>query len=297
MPNKILIDVIKSKLPPFVTLYEETYKGARYKAKFRDIEYDQDFESTVINVIKNQTGCPKRRNSIISQQSKGTRRRKIPLSEVLGKIPPNLKIDPSTYSGVRNKSTFTDLTTGEVFRSIVWNIIRGTGVSPTQAQKNTNNKNTLSVSEIQERIKQIYKGRVVLVEETYTNTQTPCLWLVNGSPLKLSYNAMSSGRYFSQRFISRWSSYVGVRDNFTCQKCRSTNKICCHHIISFKNEEQRYNIHNGICLCASCHSLYHSKYKSNENLESLICFLENEKLAETLRERLSLPALLPVFGA
>lgn len=296
MPNRIAIERVKSQLPPFVTLYEDTYKGVRYKAKFRDIEYDQDFETKVESIIRNKTGCPQRRNDIISKQRKGGTSKRTPLENIQGKIPSTLAIDPATYTGIRNKATFTDLETGESFESIVGNIIKGTGVSPSRAKELGIRKNTLSIEVIKENILKLYGGRITLVEETYKNTQTPCLWLVNGSSLKLQYTALASGRYFCQRFISRWSSYVGVRDNFTCQKCLSQNKICCHHIISFKDESQRYNIHNGICLCSSCHNLYHGWYRGEEGVDTLIEFIDNAELGTVLRERLSLPALLPVFG-
>lgn len=69
-----------------------------------------------------------------------------------------------------------------------------------------------------------------------------------------------------------WSDCVRTvweRDNATCQRCgldyrtidREEYSFHIHHIISFANEETRFNIDNLVLLCEDCHRFVHS----NEN--------------------------------
>ena len=67
-----------------------------------------------------------------------------------------------------------------------------------------------------------------------------------------------------------WRSSVFKRDGYKCACCggRGDRKlgIQAHHIRNWKdNEELRYNIDNGITLCARCHYDFHSKYGKKDN--------------------------------
>lgn len=58
-----------------------------------------------------------------------------------------------------------------------------------------------------------------------------------------------------------WSRLVKERSDYTCQCCGSKENLNSHHGLSFKHYfELRLDLKNGICLCASCHRKYHSKY-------------------------------------
>lgn len=50
------LDQVKSKLPPYLTIDESTYKGVRHKATFHDTEYGESFERLVCNVIREGRG-------------------------------------------------------------------------------------------------------------------------------------------------------------------------------------------------------------------------------------------------
>ena len=52
----------------------------------------------------------------------------------------------------------------------------------------------------------------------------------------------------------QWKKEILERDNHTCQNCGTKEKLHCHHIIPWKeNEELRFEVSNGIVYCNSCH--------------------------------------------
>ncbi len=79
-----------------------------------------------------------------------------------------------------------------------------------------------------------------------------------------------------------WRKSVFIRDHYTCQCCGSKNgngksiRFEAHHIKNWKdNPNERYDVDNGITLCLSCHTLFHSNYgKKNNNREQLESFIE-----------------------
>ncbi|NHN31146.1 HNH endonuclease [Paenibacillus agricola] len=67
---------------------------------------------------------------------------------------------------------------------------------------------------------------------------------------------------------AEWSLCVRKRDKFTCQKCgkRGPKGMQAHHIESYNTAlDLRYDEHNGITLCKSCHSEFHSIYGKGHN--------------------------------
>jgi len=75
-----------------------------------------------------------------------------------------------------------------------------------------------------------------------------------------------------------WRESVFARDNWTCQKCKTSGGyLHSHHIRNFAQfVELRTSIENGITLCKKCHMAFHNKYGSKNNTkEQLIEFLNN----------------------
>lgn len=59
--------------------------------------------------------------------------------------------------------------------------------------------------------------------------------------------------------VRPWAEIVKERDEYTCQRCGTTVGVMyAHHIKSFDEyPDLRYEITNGITLCATCHALAH----------------------------------------
>lgn len=59
----------------------------------------------------------------------------------------------------------------------------------------------------------------------------------------------------------KWRQEVYKRDDYKCKKCKSKEKINAHHILSWNHyPEFRYEVSNGITLCAKCHIKIHQQY-------------------------------------
>ena len=79
-----------------------------------------------------------------------------------------------------------------------------------------------------------------------------------------------------------WRNDVFARDMYTCQKCGDRNGnghsviLHVHHILNWRdNEDDRYNVDNGITLCEKCHAQFHSifgkRYNTADQMESFLC--------------------------
>ena len=80
------------------------------------------------------------------------------------------------------------------------------------------------------------------------------------------YGVVNSLRY-TGKYV-KWRDSVRERDGWKCVKCESTERIQAHHIYSFiKYPNLRFELANGLTLCAKCHRELHKKcikeYKNN----------------------------------
>lgn len=85
----------------------------------------------------------------------------------------------------------------------------------------------------------------------------------------------------------QWRKSVYERDNYTCQCCGddSGGNLNAHHIENFSsNEENRFDISNGITLCSNCHDprikgSFHNIYGTrNNNYEQLEAYIKSKQL-------------------
>jgi len=61
-----------------------------------------------------------------------------------------------------------------------------------------------------------------------------------------------------------WRRAVFKRDNYKCQKCENGTPLHAHHIKEFaKYPELRFEVSNGLTVCAGCHGKIHGKDFTN----------------------------------
>lgn len=67
-----------------------------------------------------------------------------------------------------------------------------------------------------------------------------------------------------------WRATVIRRDK-VCQVCSSNKDRHAHHLnhATFF-VAQRFNVENGICLCAKCHSIFHNKYHGSTRIKCTV---------------------------
>lgn len=75
-----------------------------------------------------------------------------------------------------------------------------------------------------------------------------------------SKNVKTSKRDRSSLKYKDWRAAVFKRDKYTCKMCGSKKNLQAHHIIPWRdcNENQKYNVDNGITLCENCHLKAHN---------------------------------------
>ncbi|RWR06726.1 hypothetical protein QNH23_06350 [Siminovitchia fortis] len=59
----------------------------------------------------------------------------------------------------------------------------------------------------------------------------------------------------------RWSVYIRNINGNKCMLCGASENLHAHHLDSYlENEERRFDIDNGVCLCQRCHWKFHRRY-------------------------------------
>jgi 5-methylcytosine-specific restriction endonuclease McrA len=86
------------------------------------------------------------------------------------------------------------------------------------------------------------------------------MWTGNAKPEESRTPKGDRGRYH------RWRDAVKDRDNYTCQRCGTTEgRMHSHHIKGWRDHpELRYDVANGITLCPVCHGRLHTDEQFHE---------------------------------
>lgn len=296
--KKLTIEQVKAKLPAFVTIYENTYNGVGKSANFHDIEYSEDFTENVSSVIRAQSGCKSRTRKKRSDNAKRIGigiKSKIPIEDIIAKLPSHLEIDVSSYKGVKYKARFKDTEENVWFEARPNNVLRtGKGIFGAKRKAEHDKTRARPREEIQKELDSIYGPSVIVLGEDYISAGKVATFFIEGNPIRINPASVISGKYFARKDTLKWRAGVINRDNNTCQKCSSQSNICAHHILTWQSsKEQRFNINNGLTLCEDCHNNYHASVNKEETLENFCAWLDNSELETILKERLAAPVHIP----
>lgn len=60
-----------------------------------------------------------------------------------------------------------------------------------------------------------------------------------------------------------WSRAVKKKAGFKCEVCGTKQHLNSHHYISRNNRMLRWDLRNGICVCAGCHTFRNESFHHN----------------------------------
>lgn len=75
---------------------------------------------------------------------------------------------------------------------------------------------------------------------------------------------------------SLWSEIIKLRAKGKCEYCRSTSSLNSHHIFSRSNGSVRYDINNGVCLCAK-HHVFDSRFSAHKAPAEFMAWIEDTR--------------------
>lgn len=79
-----------------------------------------------------------------------------------------------------------------------------------------------------------------------------------------------------------WS--IKIRSSGECIKCLKTEHLNAHHIIGRRNLTVRWDLDNGVCLCAGCHTFSRDSAHQNPlEFHKFILELRGEDFIDNLR--------------
>jgi|SRR5712671_2190190 len=78
-----------------------------------------------------------------------------------------------------------------------------------------------------------------------------------------------------------WRMSVLVRDKSECQHCGSKDNLQAHHIVEWDDDiSLRYDVSNGLTVCASCHFKIHHTGRAPWNTGKKMTDAQRKKLSE-----------------
>jgi HNH endonuclease len=103
---------------------------------------------------------------------------------------------------------------------------------------------------------------------------------VRRAPTKSSLERKAN-RATDKQLLDLWKQIVRKRDGERCRRCKKTERLQVHHIISRSHKRLRYDTTNGLLLCSGCHLWIEGKFGGATERERLT-YLENEIGARAL---------------
>lgn len=93
-------------------------------------------------------------------------------------------------------------------------------------------------------------------------------------------------RINAQKQLYHWRKAVLKRYDHACAHCGSRDNITAHHVIPYSIDESlRFDVSNGMCLCASCHNKEHERLKKASKQQRDLFAPKWFKRIQTKKER------------
>lgn len=89
----------------------------------------------------------------------------------------------------------------------------------------------------------------------------------------------TSKKTLRKKLDSAWST--AIRSKGKCEVCGKGESLNAHHIVGRRNLALRWELFNGVCLCAGCHTF--KKDSAHQNPLWFNCWLEENRW-EDLRD-------------
>ena len=70
---------------------------------------------------------------------------------------------------------------------------------------------------------------------------------------KVKRKGKSPTRKLAEYMDKLWSEIVKIRAGHKCEYCGSTKNLNSHHVFTRVNASLRWDVDNGVCLCADHH--------------------------------------------
>lgn len=87
---------------------------------------------------------------------------------------------------------------------------------------------------------------------------------------KLSAKEEKEIKVLRRKALQLWKTKIKILANNECEACGKKKRLQIHHIESYAtNKSLRYDIHNGVCLCTTCHKF------GRQSAHHSFCFMFN----------------------
>ena len=98
---------------------------------------------------------------------------------------------------------------------------------------------------------------------------------------------MKSAKGITLKLDKVWSLLIKERDGFICVKCGNVNYLNSHHIYGRRKQSTRWDIDNGITLCATCHkfSTDFSAHETPQIFSEWLRELKGDEFMDALEQR------------
>jgi len=100
-----------------------------------------------------------------------------------------------------------------------------------------------------------------------------------------------NSEYYNDYFLSKWSRYVRIRDNYTCVMCARTDisrRLLDAHHTKLKSVYPQYGLHlnNGVTLCEYCHmKVVHASRTNHKKFAYLFKRWNNRKAIKLFNQQ------------